>query len=306
MLIKEKLIELIKKTFLYKSLKKRFYQTHPDSYRNAIMDNEQTAYFMSKLLINDKPCLVSRLGSNELKTLEYAHKKIPFTQHTKHVMINNAGFFPSDDVNLNKFANLYFESIKEVDLLGIWFNPFEDFIANDICPNAKLTVLRNLEPYFSDNPWSLHLKGKKVLVIHPFTQSIENQYQKRELLFKNPNVLPEFTLITYPAIQSLGGNDEYESWFHALDTMKENISKIDFDIAIIGAGAYGLPLASHVKDIGKKAIHLGGATQMLFGVYGQRWGIHPDFQEIINDHWAKPTPNEKPKNATKVENACYW
>lgn len=74
----------------------------------------------------------------------------------------------------------------------------------------------------------------------------------------------------------------------------------------IGAGAYGLSLASYIKDLGKKVIHLGVAIQMLFRVYGQRWAIHPDFQNIINEHWTKPTPNEKPKNAAKVENACYW
>jgi len=303
---KEKLIEQLKKTFFYKWYRKKFYQTNIKDYKNQLLDNIETNDFIKKLLLKEEPCMITRFGSNELSFMKSYLKKQDYSNKQKYVALNNTGIFPIDNEILDSVAKLYLESTKNIDLLGIWFNPFEDKISNDYCPNAKITKLRDLEPYFSNNPWSYYLKDKKVLVIHPFTQSIEKQYLKKKLLFKNQNILPEFTLITYPAIQSLGGNDEYKSWFHAVDKMKEDVSKIDFDVAIIGAGAYGLPLASYVKDIGKKAIHLGGATQMLFGVYGQRWAIHPDFQNIINEHWAKPTPNEKPKNATKVENACYW
>lgn len=303
---KEKIIEQIKKTFFYKWYRKNFYQTNLKDYKNLYLNNENTNNYIKELLEQEEPCMISRFGSNELSFLQSYLKKQKYSKKQKYVALNNTGIFPATDEVIDRIAKLYLDSIKNINLLGIWFNPYEDKISNTYCPKAKITKLRNLEPYFSDNPWSCSLKDKKVLVIHPFTLSIEKQYLKRELLFKNQNTLPEFTLITYPAIQSLGGNDEYKSWFHALDKMKEDISKIDFDIAIIGAGAYGLPLASYVKDLGKKAIHLGGSTQMLFGVYGQRWAIHPDFQNIINEHWAKPTPNEKPKNAVNVENACYW
>ena len=34
--------------------------------------------------------------------------------------------------------------------------------------------------------------------------------------------------------------------------MKADIKEIDFDIAIIGAGAYGMFLAQYVKSLGKK------------------------------------------------------
>jgi hypothetical protein len=88
--------------------------------------------------------------------------------------------------------------------------------------------------------------------------------------------------------------------------MKSEIDKIDFDIAIIGCGAYGFPLAAHVKRIGKKAIHLGGPTQMLFGIKGKRWIENPNFNEIINEHFVFPNDSERIPNANKVEGACYW
>ena len=304
--MKEKLIEKIKQTKLFNWYKNNFYLASKKDYLNEFLNKNDCDDYLAKLLSSDNSCMIARFGSTELKVLECADRNKKFSDKIKYIIKNNSGVFPNTDVVLDKFSKLYFKDIENIDLLGVWFNPYEDKITNKYCPRAKITTLRNLEPYFSDKPWSYYLKNKKVLVIHPFSQSIENQFKKRELLFLDKNILPEFELISYPAIQSLGGNDEYESWFHALDKMKNDISKIDFDIAIIGAGAYGLPLASYIKDIGKKAIHLGGATQMLFGVYGQRWAIHPDFQDIINENWVKPTQNEKPKTANKVENACYW
>ena len=75
-----------------------------------------------------------------------------------------------------------------------------------------------------------------------------------------------------------------------------------FDIAIIGCGAYGMPLAAYCKQIGKKAVHLGGATQLLFGIKGKRW----DNYSLYNDYWVRPLESETPRNAGKIESGCYW
>lgn len=91
------------------------------------------------------------------------------------------------------------------------------------------------------------LAGKRVLVVHPFKKSILHQYERREKLFSNPNMLPQFDLQVIPAVQSLGGTSIYKNWFEALNAMKQEIDKADYDIALIGAGAYGFPLAAHVK-----------------------------------------------------------
>ncbi|MDM5264385.1 hypothetical protein PF327_09275 [Sulfurovum sp. XTW-4] len=302
----QQLIESLKKTYFYKWLRHNLYETKISDYHQTILDNAKASDYIIELIQNDKPFMVSRLGSIELKVLKTFYKKRKYTNKLRYSIKNNAGVFPTDNNTLDEFAKLYFKSSSNIDLLGIWFNPFEDVVANKFCPNAQLTELRNLEPYFSSNPWSYYLKGKKVLVIHPFTKSIHAQYKKRVKLFQDKNILPEFNLITLPAIQSLGGNSEFETWFNALDYMQNEIKKTDFDIAIIGAGAYGLPLASYIKDIGKKSIHLGGSTQMLFGIYGRRWKIDPGFQHLINDNWIKPLESEKPPNAALVENACYW
>ena len=88
--------------------------------------------------------------------------------------------------------------------------------------------------------------------------------------------------------------------------MKSQIDKIDFDIALIGCGAYGLPLAAHVKRAGKIGVHMGGCLQILFGIMGKRWDEHPIISKLYNDNWVRPSELEKPKSYLKVEDGCYW
>ena len=159
-----------------------------------------------------------------------------------------------------------------------------------------------------ETPFTLSLKNKKVLVIHPFAKTIQDQYKKRELLFENPNVLPEFELKTLKAVQTIAGerDERFNDWFEALDYMCDEALKVDFEVAIIGCGAYGFPLAAKLKQAGKIAIHMGGVTQMLFGIKGGRWDIYPEASKLYNKHWVRPSAQEVPKNAKIVEDSCYW
>ena len=100
----------------------------------------------------------------------------------------------------------------------------------------------------------------------------------------------------------------YKDWFEALEDMKSKINNIDFDIAIIVAGAYGIFLADYCKNLCKKAVHVGGATQILFGIAGKRWDLeYPVIRDnYYNEYWTRPSENERPKGASKVEGGCYW
>lgn len=117
----------------------------------------------------------------------------------------------------------------------------------------------------------------------------------------------EFTLITYKAVQSmLGIKTEFNNWFEALEKMKNDISNIDFDIALIGCGAYGMPLAAFIKKLGKQSVHLAGCTQILFGIIGKRWQDLPTVSKYINSYWIHPSSNNIPSKYKKIENGCYW
>ena len=92
------------------------------------------------------------------------------------------------------------------------------------------------------------------------------------------------------------------------------ILKIDFDIALLGCGAYGYPLAAEIKRGCRQAVHMGGAIQLMFGIMGKRWdGTRPgsdgkmraDVAKYYNDDWIYPI-EEKPADADKVEYGPYW
>ena len=221
----------------------------------------------------------------------------------------NAGVFDANEDICKKFALRMMSASGEVDLLGVWFNNYEDYMIKQYCRNSLLTDLGSLEPYWVRHkvPWTHALRGKKVLVVHPFDKSISEQYKKKDLLFPD-GLLPEFELITFRAVQTIAGvrDDRFKTWFEALHYMEKEIRKIDFDIAIIGCGAYGFLLAEAVKKMGKQAIHLGGATQILFGIKGKRWDTEPTVSKLYNEHWVRPQKEECPPQRRKVESGCYW
>jgi len=295
---------VLKNTFLYKLYYRLRYKELKILYPYIMNKIELNKYLFEKLNSNDN-FFSAKLGSEELKVINQFKNK-NFTENLKYTISNNAGFFPPTDENLEKLALLYLEAIKDLDMLAVWFNKGElDLIKNNNISNLALTGDYH-SPWLVDNPWSYALKNKKVLVIHPFEDSIKEQYKKRKYLFENKKVLPEFELQTLKAVQSIGGSHHtFTTWFEALDFMKNEIIKIDFDIALIGAGAYGLPLAHFCKKIGKKGLHLGGATQLLFGIYGERWKNSEEFK-LINSYWKRPYEFEKPEAFKKVENGCYW
>lgn len=260
-------------------------------------------------LMGKEPFLVSRFGSNEAKICcKYLLGK-KYSQEDRFRITMHAGVFPDTDESINNFASIYSDSIKNIDHLGIWYPFGEGYLIKKLCKNElQLTGLRGIEPYYCNQPWSQALEGKKILVIHPFKKTIESQYYNyREQLFIQ-EVLPEFeSLEVIRAVQSIAGQStDFTCWSLALEYMKEQIRKQDFDIAIVGAGAYGLPLASYIKTIGKKAIHLGGATQILFGIKGNRWNHHEYISRLYNEAWVKAEGDEIPENKEIVEGGSYW
>jgi len=275
-------------------------------------------------IIEGKPFMVARFGSTESRAIvnsllidkisndvfgiyKYLIGEIGINWKESPIYLNNlcklSGFFPNEHELLPDFVDMYLENAKDLDVLGVW-NELELYIPT-IPQDVNLCNIRELEPWFFSNPWTKALKGKNVLVIHPFENTIKLQYKNRENIYLDSNVLPEFNLLTIKAVQSIADESTgFNTWFDALDNMKKQIDRLDFDVAILGCGAYGFPLASYIKNKGKQAIHLGGVTQLLFGIKGKRWEEWEHYTSLRGNGWVYA--DEKPKGFNKVENGCYW
>jgi hypothetical protein len=89
--------------------------------------------------------------------------------------------------------------------------------------------------------------------------------------------------------------------------MIEIMSNTKFDICLIGAGPYGMPLCAHAKALGKKGIVMGGSLQNLFGIRGKRWEKHvPEVVTLYNDYWVRVSDEETKKGSMSIEGGCYW
>lgn len=289
---------------------------------NGVEINE----YIAELIHAGKPAWIARYGSAELNLVtkylarEYTGQDNQL-QAAYRTFCNNAGFFSTHDNLLGKeYVELFLRCCPEVDVHGIWPLYMEDYYIMRYEKNARLMNFIYLEPWALPQndkgvlPWSHALKKKKVLVIHPFAETIRAQYEEnRSEIFKNvygnPDyILPEFELKTLKAVQTIAQNRDqrFNDWFGALDWMIEECAHIDFEIAIIGCGAYGFPLAAAIKKMGKVAIQMCGATQLLFGIMGRRWQNNESIQLMANDAWVHPNEKENVNNMDEIENACYW
>lgn len=298
-------------------------------------DRNRANDILRNRLSDPQPCMISRFGSGEIGIISnylQVHSNDPFIKRCYQYVVdncglpfwdklffksmrNNAGIFPESINTLERFSERYLDDIPLIDVLGS-FNYSEKFMP--LRPDVAYVHLECLYPFWANEPWTLALKGKKVLVIHPFTETIKYQYSRRAKLFDDPSILPDFELKTLRAVQSNAGAEVlFNDWFEALKWMEDEMAKIDFDICILGCGAYGLPLAATAKRMGKKAIHMGGGSQLLFGIKGKRWDndgyhwanlpqLYTNYSSLYNEYWVRPSKNETPQAANNVEGGCYW
>ncbi len=274
------------------------------------ISEREKGVLIREVLSNRAPFFMGRLGGSEsamLRIYEFGYKNKQ--EKVLRQLCEWSGFFPEDLNLIERFYNIYVDSMREIDVMCPF--PFKgiNYFINQYMPHDLQFTESILGLKYSEDIWTKYLAGKKVLVVHPFQETINSQYTKREKLFANPNILPEFELITYKAVQTIGRTKDqrFATWFDALDHMTEEIREIDFDVALIGCGAYGFPLAARVKKMGKTAIHVGGELQLLFGIKGERWDKEQEISgKYYNDAWVYPDVSERPQNYKTVEGGCYW
>ena len=313
-----------------KVLKRIYSSNNPDESkfgRNWKMfpSKDYASALITDALNSTVPVMIARLGSTEMLCMtNYLAVKYPAKYKSVAGYIKGqsppwwwdtpavrqiqrwSGFFPGSLQKLEQFCELMITDLQNVDILGSWLKE-ENFFRDELI-NSKKVMLEDLEPFFVKEPWTMALKNKRVLVVHPFEDTIKCQFAIKDNIFPN-QLLPDFELLTVRAVQTIAGEPTpFSDWFEALEHMKHEISSKNFDICLLGCGAYGFPLASFVKSLGKKAIHLGGVTQLLFGIKGKRWEnflVYP-YENLYNEYWVRPGTNERPQKADLVEGACYW
>jgi len=221
--------------------------------------------------------------------------------------------------DVKQFAQEYLNAIKNSTYLAAFPNFQSSFLQmqNYFINTCALSTLHNrsLEPFWSilENkiPWTHKLFGKKILIVNPFIDSMKKQKDNNFQMFKNKKIfLDNQEIIFYKSFNCLAGNRPHNSWKETYEIMCNDIKDLDFDIALLGCGGYGLPLCNFIyKKMNKSAIYIGGGLQLLFGVMGKRWEDDPMWKKIMKESdsiFIRPSGDEILKNNQMIENACYW
>jgi hypothetical protein len=288
---------------------------------SIIESNEE----IKKSIQHEKPFSIVRLGIGSEIYLTYSYlltnKIHERFLHPQLKTLYNAGIYTRDK-NINKmvlFCRFYDRSIKMSDKLACFSNDnmikIQDYFATQY--NLEKIHSRSLEPFYAslenEIPWSQKLYGKKVLIIHPFVNSFQKQLKNNFKIFKDKNKQlfhPEQEFKFYKTFQTIAGNHIHNDWFETFTIMCNDIKNIDFDIALLGCGGYGLPLCDFIKSkLNKGAIYVGGGLQLMFGVMGKRWENNEMWKKIIQENdckFIRPSQEEICPNLKTIEGGCYW
>jgi hypothetical protein len=225
----------------------------------------------------------------------------------------NAGVFPLEEPTVARWAGAYIDAIRCLDGVIQWHpDGCDRALLQSLNPTAFVSqVMEDLLPLaLGSESWHYGLAGKHVLLVHPMTHTIRAQAERFPQLWPGASI-GGLILVRAPYPPWVSGRAEFNSYFDALESMKQAIAGAAFDFAIVGAGGYSLPLVKFIKDSGRPVIHLGGRAQLLFGILGRRWDAEPQDWKTENYYgtspfWVRPLPEDVPAHKDLVEGGCYW
>ncbi|MDG2333932.1 MAG: hypothetical protein P8Q97_06870 [Myxococcota bacterium] len=284
-------------------------------YAERLHNQDSTNMLMHDRILKRTPSAFGKMGTLEIELLAHDSKRTSKGERAampselrKHAFVN-VGLFPPTDEALGRAFDEIRGSLSDMDILAVFGNAGErELVSGEAAGAEALCGTGGLLPWGAARPWSAALAGKRVLVIHPFVDTVRSQYSKREALWPSEkDVLPEFDLETLRMPLSAGIVEPQEAnWTERLHRMRGEMESRSFDVALIGAGGMSLPLAVHAKRLGAIGIHMGGNTQVLFGIRGRRWDNDPAFLKYYNDSWTRPAAEETPEASRNIEDGCYW
>lgn len=287
------------------------------------LDPREGNDLIGRKLLSDNPTCVSRFGRTELQVM--AHQESVsllggtqtvitslasgdpwFFYFRSRALMRRAGLDPFDSDTRSKFSTLMRSAMSAVDVLASWV-PGERWFANELSA-AELIHFHSLEPFRYAQPWTAALEGRRVCVVHPFRETILDQYNNRRGdIFLDKSVLPAFELeVLSPPNAYFGEITSAQSWFDQLDNLKSDSVAVKADTYLIGAGPFGFPLASHLRNCGMSAVVVGGALQLLFGIDGSRWSDDPVIRAMRTSAWRRPRASEVPAVSRRIEKSAYW
>ncbi len=281
------------------------------------MNKAHTDNIIIKNIINEgNKFFIGRIAGIELKVAYYVINNILCSKNDMIELENNAGIFVKNKKSLEEYSKMLFESYLNCTLIAEWETNGivysvtgigQQFIADKTSLTKKIDA-RALEPYYFDESWMTALKGKNILIIHPFVKTFKKQLNNLKNIYPDREWFDDCKIECIEPPLTLAGNHNNIDWKEHYNKFITKLNMInDFDIALVAAGGYGMIISNYIfKECNKSVIYIGGALQLFFGVIGKRWFENKDIMKLVNDDWIRPDKEDKPENFNRVEKGCYW
>ena len=131
-----------------------------------------------------KPFALCRMGSAEFSEFQLFDEHLLF--HTNRLGRSNMfETYHYNESEVRRWTDLIKKDNADIDIMAYFDDhPAEEYMVKTSCPKEmKLIRLGQLEPLNYDDPWTMELSGKKVLLVSPFVETMMEQYPKMDLLF---------------------------------------------------------------------------------------------------------------------------
>ena len=291
---------------------------------NHIMQN----YILSKFA-KDEPFVIPRIAGIENNIAFVgiqAFNRGGFTEQDSnyinsqlYTFKNNAGIQVENPYQIVEYSQKYMRAFDQCDIYTGWeywggvyrsISQGHDYIRDKYATKPMLWAsCLDIFHYIYDQPWTHALRGKRVLVISAFADSISEKLPIRAQLYDGVDLFPDCEITTIRPPQTQGQTEGGSFGVHLTEfTDRLDAIRDTYDVALVSCGGYGNLVCSHLFDTGKSSIYIGGVLQMYFGILGTRWfNDRPDVIRLfLNEHWSRPKNTEKPEGYKGVEGACYW
>jgi len=236
----------------------------------------------------------------------------------KHHIFEQAALFPPDRDFFARFNAFYIPHVRNLDALGLFGALSEPIIIEHYALNVPVMSFRDQEPDRSipNNPALCYLqffRDQRILIVTSQADILVERANKEtfEAVWRKtgkPWFYPtSVEALSFPYGWSPQAQAQYGNSLRLFETLAANMSKREFDVALIAAGGLGIPLASAAKKVGKIGISLGGHLQALFGVIGRRWREQEEWlKNYVTDAWIDMPDPRSDWSVTGADRGAYW
>lgn len=293
------------------------------------LDQAQFYDLLNEAIVERRGFAAGKMGYSEQAILRYPLIQANFSKKQtsayeiflRHHCEYQTGVYPTTPSFLEQFSRFYVQSYNQLDALGLFGNSQEQEILKAYQWSCKQVNYLAMEPIrqldAKQRKCYLNLfQDKKILILSPFAKFLqfratkgiyEQAWNKIEKKWFYPKSIQS---IEFPYSYKAAKPEQsaFKNSFELFDYICQEINKIDFDVALIGAGALGIPLATHIKSLDKIGLSLGGHLQVIFGVSGARWRNDPEWvNDYLSEYWVDvPLNYHPPLKKRLTDGGAYW